>query len=198
MTQATNEKKTTQRKAPARKAPAQESVAEKFVVAQQEATTAEEKPKHKELRPEDFVVVRNGFNGKLVYRSRNTRELFIWDGLGAEQEMELRELKHARNSARAYFENNWFMFDDPEIPQWLGVGMYYKGALSVDEVDELFLKAPEEIEKALKVMPSGQKEMVADRARELLRNGQKIDSLKVIRTLEHGLGVTLQSVASAE
>lgn len=198
MTQATPEKKTAARRASTKKpapAPVVEEVQEVSATIAEKDTSAAQA---KELRAEDFVIVRNGFNGKLVYRSRSTKELFIWDGLGAEQEMELRELKHARNSARSYFENNWFLFDDPAIPQWLGVGMYYNGALSAEEVDALFSKIPEEIEKALFIMPSGQKETVANRAKELLRTSDKIDSLKVISALERGLGVALRTASEAE
>lgn len=147
--------------------------------------------KKPELKPEDYVTVRNGFNGKLVYRSRNTNEVFIWDGLGAEQEMELRELKHARNTARGYFINNWFMFDDPAIPEWLGVTMYYKNALELDDIDALFEMTPAEIEKTIKSLPAGQKETIANRAKELLRKGDKIDSLRVIHALERSLGTVL-------
>lgn len=144
-----------------------------------------------ELRPEDYVTVRNGFNGKLVYRSRNSNETFIWDGFGAEQEMELRELKHARNTARSYFSNNWFMFDDPAIVEWLGVGMYYKNALDVDEIDDLFTMSPSEIERTIRSLPSGQKETVANRAKDLIRMGEKIDSVRVIHALERALGIEL-------
>lgn len=147
--------------------------------------------KKAELKPEDYVTVRNGFNGKLVYRSRNTNEVFIWDGLGAEQEMELRELKHARNTARGYFINNWFMFDDPAVPEWLGVSMYYKNALELEDIDALFDMTPVEIEKTIRSLPAGQKETIANRAKELLRTGDKIDSIRVIHALERSLGITL-------
>lgn len=148
-------------------------------------------PKKPELKPEDYVTVRNGFNGKLVYRSRNTNEVFIWDGLGAEQEMELRELKHARNTARGYFINNWFMFEDPAVPEWLGVSMYYKNALELEDIDALFEMTPTEIEKTIRGLPAGQKETIANRAKELLRTGDKIDSIRVIHALERSLGITL-------
>ncbi len=152
--------------------------------------------KQAELKPEDYVTVRNGFNGKLVYRSRNTNEVFIWDGLGAEQEMELRELKHARNTARGYFINNWFMFDDPAVPEWLGVSMYYKNALELDDIDGLFEMTPTEIEKTIRALPTGQKETIANRAKELLRTGDKIDSIRVIHALERSLGITLSITPS--
>ena len=60
----------------------------------------------KDIDPNQYVVVRNGFQGRLVYISKKTGERFVWDGFGSEQEMELRELKNARNSYKKFFENN--------------------------------------------------------------------------------------------
>lgn len=143
------------------------------------------------LKPEDFVVVRNGFNGRLVYRSRNTGETYTWDAFGSEQEIELRELKRARNSSKAFFINNWFMFDDPAVIDWLGVGMFYKNTLGIDKLDELFSMPPADIEQTIRLLPKGQKETVANRARELVKQGGVIDSVRVIEALERSLGITL-------
>lgn len=150
----------------------------------------EKKVAKRELQATDYVTVRNGFNGKLVYKSRGTGEVYVWDSFGAEQEMELRELKNARNSSRSFYENNWFMFMDPDVAKWLGVSMYYKNSLDLDEIDDLFKDTPNEIEKALKNLPAGQKDTIAQRARELVKN-DGIDSVSVIHVLERCLGITL-------
>ena len=42
------------------------------------------------------VTVRNGFQGRLVYKSKRTGERFVWDSFGAEQDMEMSELRNAR------------------------------------------------------------------------------------------------------
>ena len=143
-----------------------------------------------ELNPEDFVIVRNGFNGRLVYKSRNSGETYVWDEFGSEQEIELRELKHARNSSKAFFINNWFMFDDPDVIEWLGVGMFYKASLSIEEIDNLFSMRPTEVENTIKVLPEGQRETIANRARELVAHGE-IDSIRLIEALERSLHVKL-------
>ena len=63
----------------------------------------------KDIDPDQYVTVRNGFQGRLVYKSRHTGEKFIWDTFGAEQDMELSELKRARSSSKKFFINNWFI-----------------------------------------------------------------------------------------
>lgn len=75
-------------------------------VTQNEATevsaTTKKKISAKDVDMTQFVVVRNGFQGRLIYKSPRTGERFIWDEFGAEQEMELRELRNARNSAKKF------------------------------------------------------------------------------------------------
>ena len=80
----------------------------------------------KEIDPNQYVTVRNGFQGRLVYKSKRTGERFVWDSFGAEQDMELSELKNVRNSNKKYFINNWFMFDEPWVVDYLGMAQYYK------------------------------------------------------------------------
>ena len=144
----------------------------------------------KDLDPNMYVTVKNGFNGTLVYKSKKTGERFIWQAFGDEQEMELSELKSAKNSNKAFFINNWFLFDDPEIVEWLGMSQYYKHALNSKSFDKLFEQSPEQIEKAVTALSAGQKKSVAFRAKQLIADG-KIDSIKVINALEHSLSVEL-------
>lgn len=144
----------------------------------------------KDVDPNETVVVRNGFQGKLVYHSKRTGERWVWDHFGSEQEIELKELKSARNSAKGFFENNYFMFDEPWVIYYLGVQQYYKNSLRLDQFDEVFKKTPSEIRKILAQVPDGQKKSVAYRAKELIASGE-IDSRKIIGALETCLGTEL-------
>lgn len=144
----------------------------------------------KAFDPNQIVTVRNGFQGRLVYRSRKTGERFVWDEFGAEQDMELADLKAARSSSKKYFINNWFMFDDPEIVAYLGMAQYYKFALNINDFDKLFEKNSSEIESTVSKLSVGQRKSVAYRAKQLILDGT-IDSNRVIATLEKCLGVEL-------
>lgn len=144
----------------------------------------------KDIDPTQYVVVRNGFQGKLVYRSKRTGEVFVWDEFGASQEMELRELRNAKSSNKNFFVNNWFMFDEDWIIEYLGVQRYYKNAISIDSFDDIFKKKKSELKKTIENLSNGQKKSVAYRAKELIAQG-KIDSLSVIGVLEETLGIEL-------
>lgn len=144
----------------------------------------------KAFDPNQIVTVRNGFQGRLVYRSPKTGERFVWDGFGDEQDMEVSELRSAKSSAKKYFINNWFMFDDPAIVDYLGMKQYYKFALSINDFDKLFDKPVDEIEAAIPRLSKGQKKSVIYRAKQLIDEGV-IDSNRMISTLEKCLGVEL-------
>lgn len=145
----------------------------------------------RETLPANAIIsVRNGFNGKLLYRSRKTGEVYIWEMFGDEQDIEFQELRNARNSYRSFFENNWFLFDDPEVIDCLDLKQYYKNALSYEEFDSVFKQSAEEIKDRLSKLSKGQKSSVAYRAKQLIREGG-IDSIKVINAVEDALGIEL-------
>lgn len=144
----------------------------------------------KDIDPEQYVTVRNGFQGRLVYVSKHTGERFVWNQFGAEQEMELRELKNAKNSYKKFFENNWFMFDEDWIVDYLGVQRFYRNAVRIEDFDEIFQKDAKTISEIISDMSDGQKKSVAYRARVLIADGA-IDSNKAITALEESLGVEL-------
>ena len=144
----------------------------------------------KEIDPNQYVTVINGFQGRLVYISKHTGERFIWDEFGAEQDMELSELKRAKSSNKKFFVNNWFMFNEQWIIDYLGLNQYYKYAVKIEDFDKLFEMSVSELEDTLGKMSDGQKKSVAYRARQLIAEG-KIDSNKVITTLEKCLNTEL-------
>lgn len=144
----------------------------------------------KEIDPSQYVIVRNGFHGALTYISPKTGETYNWSEFGAEQEMELRELRNAKTASKAFFTNNWFMFDDDWVIDYLGVRQFYKNIPDIDHYDEIFVGTPEKIKKTISTMTDGQKRNVIYRAHELIESGE-IDSRKVIAALEEALGVDL-------
>lgn len=146
----------------------------------------------KEVDPTQYITVLNGYQGCLTYKSSRTGEVFKWKEFGAEQEMELRELRNAKNTYKKYFEKNWFMFSDEFawVIDYLGVGQYYKNAISIDEFDDIFQKSPDDLKKIIEGLSDGQKKAVAFRAKTLIAD-EVIDSNKVIRALEEILGVEL-------
>lgn len=146
----------------------------------------------KDVDPNQIITVINGFHGRLTYESPRTHEVYHWDEFEDEQEIELRELRNAKSSAKKFFINNWFMFneDDAWVIDYLGLSQYYKNSISLKEFDSIFTKTPSEMEKVISKLSTGQKKSVAYRARQLVLAGE-IDSNKAIAMLEKALGIEL-------
>lgn len=144
----------------------------------------------KQLDPHTIVTVKNGFPGMLIYESSKTGEMFRWESLGDEQDMELQELKNARNASKAFYVNNWFRIDDPEILDYLGVAEYYKNALNLIDDETLRALKPEDIRSTVMKMSDGQKLALKYRVKQMIENGD-IDSMKMITAFEEALGVEL-------
>lgn len=161
---------------------------------QKMVSASEQKPeKHivpRDIDPHMIVTVRNGFQGSLVYVSKKTGERFVWDGFGDEQDMEIGELRNARNSSKSFFINNWFMFDEPWIVDYLGLTQYYRFAVGVNDFDAIFDLPIDEMIDTVSAMSDGQKRSVAYRARVKIRDGE-IDSNKKISALEKCLNTSL-------
>lgn len=146
----------------------------------------------KDVDINQLITVRNGFQGRLVYVSPRTKERFVWDQFGDEQEVELRELRNAKSSAKKFFSNNWFMFDDEFawVIDYLGVKQFYKNAIKLDEFDEVFKQTPAKLKDTISKLSPGQKKSISYRARQLVMDGA-IDSLKLIAAIEEALGIEL-------
>ena len=144
----------------------------------------------KQLDPHTIVTVKNGFPGMLIYESSKTGELFRWEALGDEQDMELQELKNARNASKAFYVNNWFCIDDPEVLDYLGVAEYYKNALNLIDDEALRALKPEDIRSTVMKMSDGQKLALKYRVKQMIESGD-VDSIKMITAFEEALGVEL-------
>lgn len=146
----------------------------------------------KEIDLHEYIPVRNGTRGKLVYVSPRTGERFVWEDFGDTQEMELQELRNAKSSSKKFFERNWFMFDDDYhwVVDYLGLSAYYKHTLPIDNFDDVFKMSPKELTDTLKYLGEGQKRSVSYRARQLIADGE-IDSMRLITALEKELGIEL-------
>ncbi len=178
-----------------RKTTAKKSATEAAATVKESTASINEKPKKaprvkKDLDPNMFVTVRNGFNGILVYISKKTGEEFIWNEFGEEKEMELSELRNAKNSSKSFFINNYFLIDDQDVLDWLGMSQYYEHALTSENFDDIFTSEPEEIADIISELSDGQKQSLVYRTRDLIRQGA-VDSIKVINALEENLGVEL-------
>lgn len=182
------------RKTPVKEAAKPKEVIEEITLTKEPSITIPEIESNipKNVDVNQYITVRNGHHGVLVYTVNRTGECFRWDDYGDEQEIQIRELRDAKNTCKKMFINNWFLFDkeDDWVIDYLGVRNYYKNAIGYGEFDAIFQKSPEELKAMISEMSEGQKNAVCHRARQLIFDGE-IDSRKCIAALEEALSVEL-------
>lgn len=159
-------------------------------IAEKKSSASKRKIVAKDVDLNQYITVRNGCRHPLIYVSSRTGERFNWEEFGDEQYIELLELRTAKNSQKNFFVNNWFMFDDDWVIDYLGVGQFYKNAVSIDNFDSIFEKKGDDLKAAISKLSNGQKRTVAYRAKELIKS-HEIDSLSTITVLEDVLGIGL-------
>ena len=137
-----------------------------------------------------YVTVRNGFHGVLIYKDKHTGEEFNWSEFGDEVDMTLSVLQSARSSQRRFFEENWWLIDNPEVIEYLNVGKYYKDALTYDEFEALFDMDIDEIKAKVQNLSQGQRRGVIYVTKQKIENGELSD-LNVIKMLEDTLHIEL-------
>lgn len=183
--------KTTTKSAAPKEVPAEPSVT---IKTESNTNTVQPEPQKPMVATEidlrQIVTVRNGFQGTLIYKDKRTGADYRWENFGDVQDIELGELRNARGSAKKFFENNWFLFDEDWIPEYLGMGKYYKHALNSEDFDDIFSKPADELEATLAELTDGQRKSVGYRARQLIASGD-IDSRKTVSMLERCLGIEL-------
>lgn len=152
------------------------------------------KPTIKAIRPQrdvnELVQVICITNTPLTYESKSQIGYRVeWDGFLQENWMEYKELINMRNSQRAFFEEPWIICDWDVLVD-LKVDQYYKNIIDLENLEGLFEKSPEELEKTLKVVPNGIKTLIVDKAFELRRE-KRLDSISIIETIEKTLKIDL-------
>lgn len=168
-------------------------IAEAKAPAKKSASRSDKRRRvRKDLDRNMYVTVRNGFHGPLVYIDKNTSEQYTWAEFGDEADLTLSVLLNARNSQRRFFEENWWLIDDPDVIEYLGVEKYYKNALTYADFDELFSLDIGEIREKIKALSEGQRRGVAFMAREQIESGELSD-LNIVKMLEDVLNTELIS-----
>lgn len=159
--------------------------------AVEKITQTVSKPATKQQRDmNEMVSVICITNSPLIYESKSQMGYRIdWDGYLSENWIEYKELINMRNSQRAFFEEPWVICEW-DVLQDLKVTQYYKNLIDLENLEDVFKKPIDELEKTLKIVPKGIKHLIVDKAYEL-RKSRELDSISVIEIIENTLNVDL-------
>lgn len=186
------------------KTPTVEKVAAKSEIATNNTVKTEVKTEARSYAkktqiPMDYEIpIKSNVQGILVYLSKKTGFETQWGQMGDIAYIEYSELITMRNTARAFFEDNWIIVEDTdeytaeEVLYALNVDKYYKGIMNLDSIDEIFDLSIDKIKEIVPTLSKGCKRNVISRAMALIKeNDSRLDSSSKVRTLEEILEVKL-------
>lgn len=149
--------------------------------------------------PLDYIIpVRSGVQGGLVYVSRKNGYEIVWNAYGDIEYLPYEEIVSMRNANKRFFIDNWIFFADTddytaeEIYKALMVDKYYKAILEIENIDELLRLDATNLEKRIRNVPSGVKEAIITRAKQLMvENDSIMDSISKREVIEKVFDVEL-------
>lgn len=155
--------------------------------AKQNETLKTEKRVKVEPDPHELIPVKNGFHGRLTYKSRRDGTEVVWAEYGDEEFLEYQELKSARSSQKKFYTENWWIIDY-EYLEVLGVLKFYENAINEESIDSLKNKSPDKIKEIVSKMSNGQKKSLSYKVIEMIKTGE-LDSVKTINALKESLNL---------
>jgi hypothetical protein len=141
-----------------------------------------------QLEKDMLVPVANFTNGILIYVNKRNGMEWKWEGFGAVDEIELSELITIKSSQPKFLYEPWMFILDSDVVDHLGLTKMYENLMKPDDIDKIFQLSNDKIEELLQNAPSGMKQVIALRARDLMKQG-KFDSLSKKRIIERVLNI---------
>lgn len=144
----------------------------------------------KQLDRNMLVPVCSFVVGLLYYQSEKTGAIFRFSEFGAQDEIELHELRSMRSSMPKFLTEPWLIILDDEVVDHLGLNDLYEKILKPKSLDKLFKARPSVMRSILENAPRGMKRTVSARASQLIATG-KLDSSTKRKIVEETCGVDL-------
>lgn len=170
---------------------AKESVKE---VAPEVVATTSKPAKRKQLDKSEEVACRSVVNGSLLYISRRSHETIEWDGYGDIHYATVEELLTMKSTQGKFLTDPWLIIEDDEVIDFLGLRAIYEKIIPIDDIESFLLYSQlSELEVALTKAPKGIRELVIDKARELVSNETLYD-IRIMRLLDKVLNIELTMI----
>ena len=171
----------------------QEEVKKEVIVEEVEEIKVPKKKTRSQFDRNEMVTCKCMVKGGLIYKSKkNIGSDTTWDDYGSEEDLDIGEIMTIKASVPRFLTEPWFkIMNNDDLVEYLGLTKMYNAILAVEDIDIVFSKKPEAIQKLLQEVPKGMKELIVDRAKQLIVEKNLYD-LRVINTLEKELKVDLK------
>jgi hypothetical protein len=147
--------------------------------------------KRKEIDMKELVLCRSVTSGLLTYRSQRTGFEVVWNDYSEEQWIPVEELIAMKASKPMFLTTPWFIIENDDVIDYLGLRNIYNNIIDVDDLENFFRLPMSEISEKLKKVPKGFKETIASRSARMIADGT-LFNIQIIKILEEELKINLQ------
>lgn len=142
------------------------------------------------LKDDDKVQVMSGSSGAVVYYSETSRKSWRFDSFGQMDKIPYGELLTMQNRFPSFFKDGLIIILDKHVQEEFNLTELYKNILTPQNIDDVFTKKYDELEKIVKNLPEGMKLTFINKAQELYQQ-DKLDSFRVLQLIEKEFGFSL-------
>lgn len=165
-----------------------------------ETAEVEEAPKKKTVEKENVKPLDNDDEIKVVslipnvvYRDRDTYELYEWEEVGHVELMTFATINNMWKRHKGYFRNLWLKPEDSRVIKKLGLERTFKNYEYLMDAENYDRKNIEEVLKAISACPNDMKFSIVKKINSMVSSGDLTD-VSVIRRLENKLNIELVSL----
>lgn len=176
---------------PAKTTDGETGVVEEAKVA---TTTKVEAPKKRKIDKDEEISCRSVVSGELVYISRRTHNQIDWDEYGAIQYITVEELMTMKSQQKSFLVRPWIIIEDEDVVDYLGLRSVYDSIVPLEDLEGFLLNSDlSQLAIDIQKAPRGIKELLADKAREMIVN-ETLHDTRVIKILNNELNIDLSLV----
>ncbi|MGF6375109.1 hypothetical protein M2140_000143 [Clostridiales Family XIII bacterium PM5-7] len=135
--------------------------------------------------------------GHLRYESKKTGNIYEWSNFGDLVMVEYGDLLPLKASKSKFLLEPWFLIEDDELIEEWGLGEIYSYYNEFDDVEDFLRQDAKTIRKKLPRAPKGYKDLIAQTAGRMLRDGG-LDSLASVKVIDDVLNTSLKELIGGE
>ena len=145
-----------------------------------------------EIDRNEMITTRSTVDGDLIYISHRTKAKYIWEGYGAELQIDMGELQDMKGSQGKYLTDCHLIVDDEQAAEALGLSKTYDDLVGLENLEDFILETSnKDLEEILPKLPKALKSSIGTVARKLVEE-DVLDRRNKIKLIEEKLGVDLQ------
>lgn len=157
-------------------------------IKKSEVIVESEKKEKKVFQKDDLIKCHSILSGKTFMDGIKTKDMYVFESLGAEAEVAYQDLVAALNVNSVFLFRPFIVVDDEDfIAQSPKLKKFYDSMYSVNDLTQILNLSPSEIKKELSKLTVGARQSIRSIISDSIANGT-LDSVSKIKAIDEFFG----------